>query len=159
MIIVAPSSHADSPSAFLAATSIESSSLEGVRVLAVDDDDDARELLRTILESRAATVLVAANAREAFELLAREHPHVLVSDIAMPDEDGYALIRRIRQLSDEAGGRTPAIAVTAHTGPADRARAVQAGFDRHVPKPLDVEILVDAISKLANDPPPESGHR
>lgn len=72
MIIVAPSSHADSPSAFLAATSIESSSLEGVRVLAVDDDDDARELLRTILESRAATVLVAANAREAFELLARE---------------------------------------------------------------------------------------
>lgn len=124
-------------------------SLEGIRVLAVDDDDDARELLRALLESRHAEVVVASSAREAFSLLGEAHPDVVVSDIAMPDEDGYGLIRRIRGLTEEEGGRTPAIAVTAYTGAADRSRAMTAGFNHHVPKPVDVNHLVETILDLA----------
>jgi CheY-like chemotaxis protein len=142
----------------LRSTTSSKPSLEGIRVLAVDDDDDARDLLRTILESRRATVFVASNAREAFDLLAKEQPHVLVSDIAMPDEDGYALIRRIRTLAGPAG-RTAAIAVTAYTGPADRARALKSGFDRHVPKPVDLDLLVRTILDLAVEDPPTSAER
>lgn len=159
MGIVSASWHADDSRSALRAAPKARASLEGVVVLAVDDDDDARELLRTILEQRRATVLVASNARDAFDLLEREQPHVLVSDIAMPDEDGYALIRRIRTLSEERGGRTPAIAVTAYTGSADRALALQAGFDRHVPKPVDLDLLVEAILVLYDmrDASPKSG--
>ncbi|MCL2778883.1 MAG: response regulator [Polyangiaceae bacterium] len=133
-------------------------SLEGVVVLAVDDDDDARELLLTLLEQRHATVFVASNARDAFALFKAGQPHVIVSDIAMPNEDGYALIRRIRALSESNGGRTPAIAVTAYAGTSHRALALDAGFDLHVPKPVDLDALVEAILSLydARESPPRS---
>ncbi|MBX3189163.1 MAG: response regulator [Labilithrix sp.] len=119
--------------------------LEGLRILIVDDDGDARELLKTIFSQRRAVVFAAESVAEAMDLLERERPDVLVSDIAMPEEDGYTLIRRLRALAPERGGRTPAIALTAYAGSADRARALAAGFDRYFSKPLDLDALLDAL--------------
>jgi CheY-like chemotaxis protein len=119
--------------------------LEGLRIVIVDDDGDARDLLSTVLTQRSAQVFAAECAADAFELVARERPDVLISDIAMPEEDGYMLIARVRQLAAEEGGRTPAFAVTAYAGSADRARALEAGFDDHFSKPVDIDVLVDKL--------------
>ncbi len=123
--------------------------LEGVRILVVDDDPDARELLRTVLSQRAANVVDAESAEEALQLLVRDRPDVLISDIAMPEQDGYMLIGRVRALAEDAGGRTPAVAVTAYAGTADRTRALGAGFDAHFAKPIDIDVLVGAIVDMA----------
>ncbi len=119
--------------------------LEGLRIVIVDDDGDARELLTTVLLQRSAQVFAAECAAEAFELLERERPDALISDIAMPAEDGYMLITRVRTLPPERGGRTPAIAVTAYAGRADRKRALDAGFDGHFAKPIDIDGLVGKL--------------
>jgi CheY-like chemotaxis protein len=119
--------------------------LEGLRIVLVDDDLDARDLLTTVLLQRSAKVFAAENAGEAFLLVKRERPDVLISDIAMPEEDGYMLIRRVRALPEEQGGRTPSIAVTAYAGRADRNRALEAGFDAHYAKPIDIDSLVDCL--------------
>jgi CheY-like chemotaxis protein len=119
--------------------------LEGLRIVVVDDDPDARDLLATVLTQRSAQVFVADGAGAAFELIGRERPDVLISDIAMPEEDGYMLIRRVRALAADEGGRTPAFAVTAYAGGADRRRALDAGFDGHFAKPVDVDALVDML--------------
>jgi CheY-like chemotaxis protein len=119
--------------------------LEGLRIVIVDDDADARDLLVTILTQRSARVFAADCAAEAFELLARERPDLLISDIAMPEEDGYTLIGRVRALCAGEGGRTPAIAVTAYAGRADRKRALDAGFDAHFAKPIDIDALVGTL--------------
>ena len=122
--------------------------LEGLRVVVVDDDDDARDLLATVLLQRSAEVFVAESAAEAFELLKRELPHALISDIAMPEEDGYMLIARVRALPEDRGGKTPSIAVTAYAGRADRKRALDAGFDAHFAKPVDIDSLVEELTAL-----------
>lgn len=122
--------------------------LEGLRIVVVDDDADARDLLATILTQRRAQVFAADCAATAFELVRRERPDVLVSDIAMPDEDGYMLIGRVRALTAAEGGGTPSIAVTAYAGPADRKRALEAGFDAHLGKPIDVDSLVDKLADV-----------
>ena len=119
--------------------------LEGLRIVLVDDDPDARDLLTTVLMQRSAEVFAAESASEAFQLVKQERPDVLISDIAMPEEDGYTLIRRVRTLSEEEGGRTPSIAVTAYAGRADRNRALEAGFDAHYPKPIDIDGLIDRL--------------
>lgn len=119
--------------------------LEGLRVVIVDDDGDARDLLATVLSQRSAEVFEAGCAADAFDLVRREQPDVLISDIAMPEEDGYMLIGRVRSLPVDAGGRTPAIAVTAYAGRADHQRAIAAGFDAHFSKPVDIEALVDTL--------------
>ena len=119
--------------------------LEGLRIVVVDDDPDARDLLVTVLMQRSAQVFAADGAAAAFELVGRERPDVLISDIAMPEEDGYMLIRRVRALGADEGGRTAAIAVTAYAGRADRRRALDAGFDGHFAKPVDVDALVDVL--------------
>lgn len=111
----------------------------------VDDDGDARELLAAVLEQRRATVFAADCAARAFVLVEREQPDALISDIAMPDEDGYSLVERVRALPRDKGGRTPSIAVTAQTGNADRERAMHAGFDAHFAKPIDVDSLVGKL--------------
>jgi len=121
--------------------------LPAVQVLVVEDDTDARELLAMILRGAGATVTTASSVAEALESLHREPPHVLVCDIAMPGEDGYALIRRIR--AGEGDSTLPAVAVTAFARREDRDRALDAGFDVHMAKPVDPSELVDAVAVLA----------
>jgi CheY-like chemotaxis protein len=111
--------------------------LVGVHVLVVDDDDDARQLLRTILEYCGALVTVTASAREALNVLERVVPDALVSDISMPREDGYWLIREVRALAPERGGALPAIALTAHGQTHGPDRTLSAGFQVHLRKPID----------------------
>jgi CheY-like chemotaxis protein len=123
--------------------------LDGVRVLIVEDERDSRELFRTILEQCGARVTAAASADEARAALAGGPPHVLVSDIGMPDEDGYELIRRIRTLEPECGGSVPAIAVTAYAKEEDADRALAAGYDMHVAKPIEPSVLVEAVARVA----------
>ena len=123
--------------------------IAGLRVLVVDDEPDVRELLGAVLTSCRAEVLFATNADEALAVLQKERPDVLVSDIGMPGEDGYALIRRVRALAPDAGGKTPALALTAFARMEDRTRALIAGFQMHVPKPLDPTELVVVLANLA----------
>jgi CheY-like chemotaxis protein len=122
--------------------------LRGTQVLVVDDEADAREVVTLILERCGAKVFAASSASEAFELLQQELPEALVADIEMPGEDGYSLVRRIRMLPPEGGGRITAIALTAHAGAHDLAKVISAGFDRHVPKPLQPRELITAIATL-----------
>jgi len=131
-----------------AKSSVDRGVLQGLRIVVVDDDNDARDLLTTVLTQRGAQVYEAECAADAFALVESERPDVLVSDIAMPEEDGYMLIGRVRRLTAERGGTTPAIAVTAYAGGADRARALAAGFDVHFAKPIDVDSLVDKLVAL-----------
>jgi CheY-like chemotaxis protein len=125
--------------------------LAGVRVLVVDDDDDARESIATLLATCAAEVTTAASSREALEVLQREGEaqDVLVSDIGMPDVDGYALLRAIRALGSDGARVLPAIAVTAYAGAVDRRRALAAGYRFHLSKPVDQGELVAAVAELA----------
>ena len=117
--------------------------LRGLRVLVVDDEQDARDLIVAVLEPCGVEVQAAASAREAIELLESMRPEVLVSDIGMPGEDGYSLMQRVRALPAARGGRTPAVALTAYARIEDRTRALLAGFTMHMPKPIDpAELLV-----------------
>jgi PAS domain S-box-containing protein len=122
--------------------------LGGVRVLVVDDEADARELIRTVLDESGAVVTLAGSAAEALEAFERDRPEVLISDIAMPGEDGYALIRQVRALPPEQGGQVPGVAVTAHARTDDRIRALLAGFQLHVPKPVEAAELVAVVASL-----------
>jgi hypothetical protein len=126
--------------------------LAGVRVVVVDDEPDARELLTAVLEHHGAEVACAASVDEALRLVERFGPDVLVSDIGMPVHDGYELIRRLRALSADAGGRTPATALTGFARPEDGVRAVDAGFNTHMAKPVDPARLVEVVAKLAEKP-------
>jgi PAS domain S-box-containing protein len=128
--------------------------LAGVRVLVVDDEPDVRDLVEAVLASRGADVTTADGAPAGFDLLQQQRPDVLVSDISMPGEDGYALVRRVRQLAPEAGGATPALALTAFARPEDRARALLAGFTVHLAKPADPDDLALAVARLAGRAPP-----
>ncbi|HEY3120868.1 MAG TPA: response regulator [Vicinamibacteria bacterium] len=122
--------------------------LYGFRVLIVDDDTDTRELLEWVLKRAGAEVTAVSSAKEAIERLEKEKPHVLVSDIAMPEEDGYSLLRRVRALPPERGGRVPAVALTAHSLVQDRIQSLRAGFQSHVPKPVVPEELVEVIASI-----------
>jgi CheY-like chemotaxis protein len=123
--------------------------LDGLRVLLVEDEPDSREILEHILVSAGATVDAAASVRAALELFKARPPGVVVSDIGMPGQDGYDLIRSIRGLPPSAGAAVAAIALTAYAREEDRQRALAAGFDLHIPKPVDPRDLVAAIARLA----------
>ena len=125
--------------------------LAGVRVLVVDDQAGARDAVSAVLEQCGARVAVAASSVEALEVLATFRPDVLVSDVGMPGEDGYALIRRVRALASEDGGRIPAAALTAYARVEDRRRALLAGYQAHVPKPVAPAALVAVIARLAGE--------
>ena len=129
--------------------SVDALRLTGVRVLVVDDEPDARALVKRLLEDRGAVVRVAASVAEALELLLAEPPDMLVSDIGMPGEDGYALITRVRALSAEAGGTVPAIALTAYARAEDRMKIILAGFQMHVSKPVEPAELLTMVASLA----------
>ncbi len=122
--------------------------LDGLRVLVVDDEPDARALIAAFLEERGATVHAAASAAEAVAMVEDERPDVLLSDISMRDEDGYDLIRRIRALPADKGGRTQAAALTAYGRLEDRMKALSAGFQLHVAKPVDPAELVAVVASL-----------
>jgi CheY-like chemotaxis protein len=122
--------------------------LDGVKILVVDDEPDTRDLLKTGLQKGGAQVLLASSAAEAYEVLSREQPDLLISDIGMPDEDGYEMIRRIRTVSRENGGKIPAIALTAYARTEDRLNALRAGYQMHVPKPVELAELVAVASSL-----------
>ncbi|MGH7403204.1 MAG: PAS domain S-box protein [Candidatus Rokuibacteriota bacterium] len=126
--------------------------LDGVRVLVVDDEADARDLMRAVLAQSGAQVTVAATARGALEALGRAPFDVLVSDIAMPEDDGYALIRAVRALDGERGGRIPALALTAYARIEDRAEAIAAGYQQHAAKPIEPAELAAAVAALAGRP-------
>jgi len=121
-------------------------SLKGVRVLAVDDDADAREVIGRILTGAGAEATVVSSAEEAIEALRGVNPSVLISDIGMPDQDGYALIRRVRAMDSKSGRGIPAIALTALAREQDAAAALSAGYDAHVAKPVDGAELVRAVA-------------
>jgi signal transduction histidine kinase len=122
--------------------------LQGLRVLAFDDDADALDLLETILREAGAVVSGASSSQRGVELLVQLRPDVIVSDIGMPLRDGYDLIRDIRALPELEGGRTPALALTAFAAKGDHTRALEAGFDRYATKPFDVAELVITIAEL-----------
>ena len=123
--------------------------LDGSRIVVVDDNPDVLAVLEEILESNGAIVHPAGSAAEARELLISHRADVLLSDVGMPNEDGYTLIRRIRSLLPEHGGRTPAIALTAYARTEDRVKAVVAGFQHHLAKPIEpVELLVMVASMV-----------
>jgi CheY-like chemotaxis protein len=126
--------------------------LAGVRVVLVDDDPDAVELAATILRGAGANVHTCRSAAEALDAVQAWRPDVLVSDIEMPGEDGYALIRRVRTLPAGEGGTTPAIALTAYGRTQDRALSLAAGYSMHVPKPVDPGELTAIVASLAGRP-------
>jgi CheY-like chemotaxis protein/anti-sigma regulatory factor (Ser/Thr protein kinase) len=123
--------------------------LEGLRVLVVDDEPDTRELLRAVLTSCGAQAVLAGSAAEALEEIGRGQFDVLISDIGMPEDDGYSLIAKIRRLPADRGGRVPAAALTAYARAEDRVRALRCGFQTHVPKPVEPSELIAVVANLA----------
>ena len=124
--------------------------LRGKRVLVVDDDPDAREVLRAMLENAGATVATTASAVETRAIIARMRPDLLIADIGMPGEDGYSLIRSVRALESDMTGHVPAIALTAHARAEDIDRAFESGFQVHVAKPVDASQLLSTIATLVH---------
>ncbi|MEP1079174.1 PAS domain S-box protein [Leptolyngbya sp. PL-A3] len=128
--------------------------LDGLNVLVVDDEADARELLAALLEQSGAKVMTAASAAEALAVLTQnapdQQPALLVSDIGMPGEDGYMLIRQVRALPPKQGGSVPAIALTAYARTEDRIKALSSGFNSHVPKPVEPAEFITVVANLIN---------
>lgn len=129
-----------------------SARIDGLQILIVDDDPDAREVLTAVLKKNNAQVIAVASCSEALERLRRSAedrlPDIILSDIEMPGEDGYSLIRRVRSLPSEKGGQIPAIAMTAYTRTEDRIRALAEGFQTHIPKPIEAIELITVIASL-----------
>jgi PAS domain S-box-containing protein len=130
-------------------SSLHLPSLDGLKLLIVDDEADARELLQTMLAPCGAEIITAATAAQALEQLVQQKPDLLVSDIGLPEEDGYTLIRKVRALQEDQGGRIPAIALTAYARSEDRVRALSLGYQLHVSKPVELEELAFAIASLS----------
>jgi CheY-like chemotaxis protein len=124
------------------------SPLGGMRILVVDDDDDTRELVARVLETSGAEVVGAASAIEAWAALEQSMPDAMVVDIAMPVEDGFSFIRRVRACPPDKGGRIPAAALTARVIMQDRLESLRAGFQSHMAKPVDPEVLVEVMARL-----------
>jgi CheY-like chemotaxis protein len=122
--------------------------VDGIRVVVLDDQPEARALVARVLQDNGATVWVAETANEALALVESKQPDALVSDIGMPGEDGYSLIKRVRALPADRGGNTPAIALTAYARAEDRMKAVLAGFQMHVSKPVEGAELLAMVASI-----------
>jgi PAS domain S-box-containing protein len=138
---------------------IDAPSLHGLRILFVDDQADARELVAELLELYGAKVVVADSAASALKALDETRPDVLVSDIGMPDEDGYQLIRKIRARGDDRGGNIPAVAVTGFASSFDNQLAISEGFQCYLAKPIDPNTLLSVVAKLSGRPSKSDGAR
>jgi PAS domain S-box-containing protein len=123
-------------------------SLNGIKILVVDDETDTRELVTFLLEEQGAQVTAASSAREALLVLTQLKPDVLLSDIGMPEMDGYMLIQQVRNLAPEQGGQIPAIALTAYAGEMNQQQVIAAGFQKHISKPIEPDVLIQAIAQL-----------
>jgi len=134
------------------ASPLREDALRGTRVLVVDDDSDLRLLLRQVFDAAGAIVETADSAPAALAAFPTFKPDLLVSDIGMPEEDGYSLIRRVRALPASEGAAVPAIALTAYVSQADRAKALGAGFSVHVGKPVNPRNLLSIASNLVASP-------
>jgi signal transduction histidine kinase/CheY-like chemotaxis protein len=139
------------PTAADAAPRLTLPELHGLKVLVVDDEPDANEMVQTLLTSCGAEVRVAASTRQALDILDRWRPDVLVSDIGMPDEDGYVLIREVRQRPRSRGGDVPAVALTAYARVEDRVKILNAGFQMHVSKPVEPTELVAVVASITRE--------
>ena len=155
MAVEQPSQDKRKPRSLAAATGANGA-LAGVKVLALDDDADARSLVERVLSDHGAKVLVASSAAEAFGIVQAEKPDVFVSDIGMPGEDGISLMRRIRQLPVQQGGAVAAVALTAYARAEDREKAIEAGFQMHMVKPFSAAELIKTVVALAPKPPREA---
>ncbi|HKO61407.1 MAG TPA: helix-turn-helix domain-containing protein [Pyrinomonadaceae bacterium] len=124
------------------------SRLEGVLAMVVEDDPDTRQFLAILLERAGAGVTALSSSRKALAVLERMRPHILIIDIGLPDEDGYALLRKANALLDQRGEKIPAVALTAFSSVEDRKRALMAGFEIHIPKPPGPTQLIDVIARL-----------
>ena len=144
----ATGSEAMTPSTGAGSTEIDRDLLRDVHVLVVDDEADARDLMEMVLSEYGAIVTTVGSAAAALAEVDRRVPDVLLSDVGMPREDGYALIRRLRSRPAERGGAIPAIAVTAYAAASDRASALAAGYEAHVAKPFEPEALAQAVAML-----------
>jgi CheY-like chemotaxis protein len=123
--------------------------LSGMKILVIDDEPDILDLTKCLLTFYHANVIAAATAAEGLEQVQTHRPDVIVSDIGMPHRDGYQFIREVRNLPAHNGGQTPAIALTAFNGVKDRSRALNAGFQRHLSKPFELQELIDIIASMA----------
>jgi CheY-like chemotaxis protein len=130
-------------------SSADSHSLDGLRVLLVDDEAEARQIISTVITRTGAEVKSCESAHEALANLSEWKPDVILSDIAMPEEDGYSFIRKVRSLPRDKGGDTPAAALTAYARDVDRRQALAAGYQMHIAKPIGASQLVTMIARLA----------
>jgi CheY-like chemotaxis protein len=121
----------------------------GLKILIVDDEPDILDLTKLILTHYHADVIAVASAGEGLTLIGERGLNIIISDISMPYMDGYQFIREVRKLPVEQGGQTPAIAMTAFNQPEDRLKAIDAGFQAHVSKPVDLKVLLDTIQRLS----------
>jgi CheY-like chemotaxis protein len=135
---------------------LECPDLRGKRVLVVDDDADTREMLAVILESSGAVVATAESAAEALAVCQTTRPDVLISDIGLPGEDGFSLMRRLRALPPSLGGDVPAIALTGYDSDADNTRAARDGFRERLTKPVALDAVLAAVARVLT-PLPQSG--
>jgi CheY-like chemotaxis protein len=122
--------------------------LDGVRVMLVDDNPDILDVLKSIFMERGAEVVTAPSAKDALKAFNCERPDVLVSDIVMPDQDGYELIQQIRRRPVDRGGTTPAVALSAHVKAEDHVRALASGFQMYFTKPVDPDVLIAVVASL-----------
>ncbi len=127
---------------------VNESDLSGIHILVVDDQTDSREFIAFVLEQDGAIVRAVASGTEALQAFAQSIPNIIISDIGMPQMDGYMLMRQIRTLGQELGAQIPAIALTAYAGELDQKLAIAAGFQRHLAKPIDPEVLVAIVLEL-----------
>ncbi|MEA5617379.1 response regulator [Cronbergia sp. UHCC 0137] len=127
---------------------VDQVNLAGVKILYVDDELDGCELFTCLMQDTGATVMTAISAAEGFAAMGEFQPDLLISDIGMSIEDGYTFLKRVRSLSPEKGGKVPAIALTAYARPEDEQRAIAAGFQQHLSKPVELKVLIDSIVRL-----------
>lgn len=125
-------------------------SLPGVTILIVDDEPDILEITNLILSHYQAEVIAVASAAEGLVQMQKKSFNIIISDIGMPDMDGYQFMQEIRKLSIHQGGQTPAIAMTAFNRPADKTKAIAAGFQSHLSKPVDLKTLLDMVIRLSS---------
>jgi CheY-like chemotaxis protein len=129
---------------------MEGKRLEGVRIVLVDDDGDSLDTMCLVLKLHGAETRGVRTAPQGLEPIREFHPHVLVSDLSMPGEDGYTFIARVRGLPEDQGRHVPAVALTAHAYAEDRERALRAGFQSYLCKPVEPDRVVDTVARLAD---------